>query len=208
MFVIIMFGARISGSHYNPLITFSYVIGNVKQGKFDRILGLFYILAQFAGACAAGFMNWFINGINDYNVILTTDKFWRSTLAEITGSFILVFMYLLSTEPKTKFTKDHLLQTIVLAGSYLAAMNFAGSYVELIFISPVNPAIAITLILFNSSTLGWKSFWIFTMLGFIGSLLAYLFFRFIYVKTIEISDEIERDEAEMEENNKDALLAE
>ena len=42
MFVVIMFGARISGSHYNPIITFSYMVGNVRQGKFDRLLGLFY----------------------------------------------------------------------------------------------------------------------------------------------------------------------
>jgi|TARA_B110001450_G_scaffold237160_1_gene243172 glycerol uptake facilitator-like aquaporin len=45
MFVTIMFSARISGSHFNPCITFSYMIGNVKQGKFDRILGLLYIAA-------------------------------------------------------------------------------------------------------------------------------------------------------------------
>ena len=30
MFVTIMFSARISGSHFNPCITFSYMIGNVK----------------------------------------------------------------------------------------------------------------------------------------------------------------------------------
>lgn len=45
MFVTIMFSARISGSHFNPCITFSYMIGNVKQGKFDRILGFLYIAA-------------------------------------------------------------------------------------------------------------------------------------------------------------------
>ena len=50
MYVTITFSARISGSHFNPAITFSYMLGNVKSGKFDRILGIFYILAQFAGA--------------------------------------------------------------------------------------------------------------------------------------------------------------
>jgi glycerol uptake facilitator-like aquaporin len=45
MFVTIMFAARISGSHFNPIITLSYMFGNVKQGKFDRILGLLYIVA-------------------------------------------------------------------------------------------------------------------------------------------------------------------
>ena len=50
MFVTIMFSARISGSHFNPCITLSYMIGNVKIGKFDRILGFLYICAQFTGA--------------------------------------------------------------------------------------------------------------------------------------------------------------
>lgn len=45
MFVTIMFAARISGSHFNPIITLSYMFGNVKQGKFDRVLGLLYIVA-------------------------------------------------------------------------------------------------------------------------------------------------------------------
>jgi len=45
MFVTIMFAARISGSHFNPIITLSYMFGNVKQGKFDRILGILYIVA-------------------------------------------------------------------------------------------------------------------------------------------------------------------
>ena len=50
MFVIIMFSARVSGSHFNPCITFSYMIGNVKEAKFDRILGFLYIVAQGLGA--------------------------------------------------------------------------------------------------------------------------------------------------------------
>ena len=45
MFVTIMFSARISGSHFNPCITFSYMLGNVKQEKFDRMLGFLYIAA-------------------------------------------------------------------------------------------------------------------------------------------------------------------
>lgn len=185
MFVIIMFGARISGSHYNPIITFSYMIGNVRQGKFDRILGLFYILSQFAGGMLAGFLNLMINGTDiEYKALLATTDYWPSTLTEITGSFILVFMYLCSTEEKTKFSKDSVLQTMVLSGSYLAAMVFAGSYVDLIHVSPVNPAIALTMLLFNSSKASWSSCWIYEFLGFVGSALAFIFFRFVYMKTV------------------------
>jgi len=206
MFAVIMFGARISGSHYNPIITFSYMIGNVRQGKFDRILGLFYILSQFAGAMAAGMMNWLINGVNDRKAVLATVDYWPSTLTELTGSFMLVFMYLCSTEEKTKFSKDSFMQTMVLSGSYLAAMVFAGAYVELIFVSPVNPAIALAMVLCNSSSRGWASSWIYCLLGFAGSFLAYLFFRFVYIKTVITADEIEAEEEEHEENNKNSLL--
>ena len=45
IFMITMFSARVSGSHYNPSITFSYMVGNVKHGNFDRILGILYLAA-------------------------------------------------------------------------------------------------------------------------------------------------------------------
>ena len=45
MFVAIMFSARISGSHFNPCITLGFMLGNVKQMKFDRVLGGLYIVA-------------------------------------------------------------------------------------------------------------------------------------------------------------------
>lgn len=146
------------------------------------------------------------HGAGEYRPLLATTDYGPSTLTEIVGSFILVFMYLCSTEEKTKFSKDSILQTMVLSGAYLAAMIFGGSYVDLLRISPVNPAIALMMIIFNSSDAGWRSFWIFTMLGFAGSALAYIFFRFVYIKTVITADEIEEEEAENEENNKEALL--
>jgi len=73
---------------------------------------------------------------------------------------------------------------MVLAGSYLAAMTFAGSYVNSMYISPVNPAIALSMTIFNSSSGMWESFWIFCFLGFVGSLLAFIFFRLVYIKTV------------------------
>ena len=107
MFVTIMFSARISGSHFNPCITLGYMVGNVKQGKFDRVLGFLYILAQFAGAFLGSIFARIFSGssINIHLQIETSDIF-QTILLEIMGSFFLVFMYLTSTEEKTKFTKD------------------------------------------------------------------------------------------------------
>jgi glycerol uptake facilitator-like aquaporin len=59
-----MFSARISGSHFNPCITLSYMVGNVKQGKFDRVLGILYILAQFIGAFLGNLISKVFGGNN------------------------------------------------------------------------------------------------------------------------------------------------
>lgn len=108
MFVTIMFAARISGSHFNPIITVSYMFGNVKQGKFDRILGFLYIAAQLLGAFVGCiFSSIFTSGLYlSINLNVPGDDMIQSLILEILGSFFLVFMYLSSTEEKTKFTKD------------------------------------------------------------------------------------------------------
>mmetsp|Transcript_33467 Transcript_33467/g.38427 ORF Transcript_33467/g.38427 Transcript_33467/m.38427 type:complete len:89 (+) Transcript_33467:55-321(+) len=44
--------ANISGSHFNPAVTMTFMIRK-DPGKFTRILGIAYILAQLAG-CFGG----------------------------------------------------------------------------------------------------------------------------------------------------------
>ena len=155
MFVTIMFSARISGSHFNPCITLGYMIGNVKIGKFDRILGFLYIAAQFAGALLgcifAKIFSGSIFGDNDIELAVETGDIMQTIILEIMGSFFLVFMYLTSTEEKTKFTNDAAIQTIILAGSYLGAMLIAGVKLDKLDASPVNPAIAIVFVFFHPS---------------------------------------------------------
>lgn len=204
MFVTIMFSARISGSHFNPLITFSYIFGNVRQGKFDKILGIFYILAQFAGAFVAGLLAVIFNSgeASSGHIYVSSDNMAQTVVLELIGSFFLVFMYLCSTEEKTKFTKDSVVQTMVLASSYLAAMTLAGMHVPLLNISPVNPAIALVQMIFASSKDQWESSWIFLFIGFGGSLLALIFFRFVYKKTAEVMD----DYGEEDDDKKEALM--
>jgi len=108
------------------------------------------------------------------------------------GAFFLVFMYLSSTEDKTKFTKDSAVQTIILAGSYLGAMFLAGTKLKFLDASPVNPAIALGVIIWHSSWNSddtsfenWKTGWVFLSMSFVGSALALVFFRFVYQKTTE-----------------------
>jgi len=120
----------------------------------------------------------------------------QSAILEIMGSFFLVFMYLSSTEPKTKFTNDKAIQTVILAGSYLGAMLLAGNKIKILHSSPVNPAIALATLIFNIKNIGdnIKSIWIFCVVSFGGSVLALLFFKKIYQTTVEAVDQMEEDE--------------
>ena len=107
---------------------------------------------------------------------------FQSFFLETLGAFFLVFMYLSSTEEKTKFTKDKAVQTIILAGSYLGAMLIAGVKLTKLRASPVNPAIALMISFAN----GWdaiKSSWIFVTGSLLGSVLSLIFFEFVYKTT-------------------------
>ena len=95
-------------------------------------------------------------------------------------------MYLSSTDPKTRFTKDAAIQTIILSSSYVGAMLFSGTkLIQPIHASPVNPAIALAIVVWNPSKKNWATSYIFLGSSFAGSFLAIIFFRFIYQKTAE-----------------------
>ena len=52
-FILLIFSARISGSHFNPAVTLAFMFRR-DTGRFSRLLGLLYIAAQYAGAfCGA-----------------------------------------------------------------------------------------------------------------------------------------------------------
>ena len=83
------------------------MIGNVKHGNFDRILGFLYIAAQFAGAfIGALFATMFANGEDNSPIPLhvANEDTIQTILLEVCGSFFLVFMYLTSTDTDTKFS--------------------------------------------------------------------------------------------------------
>ena len=207
MFITIMFSAKISGSHFNPIITFSFMIGNVKSGNFDRVLGFLYIGAQVLGAqLGAIFAKIFASGHeNDIPLNVPIGEVIQQIILEVVASFFLVFMYLASTDKKTKFTSDNSIQTVIQAGSYLGAMLLAGTKLIAIRASPVNPAISFAIILWNPSKDNWESSYVFFGSSFGGAFLALIFFRFVYQKTAEAIEEI-NDEEEGSDHNEEALL--
>jgi glycerol uptake facilitator-like aquaporin len=51
----LIFGAKVSGSHYNPAITVAFMFRK-DTGRFSRPLGIAYIIFQFAGAFLGGLL--------------------------------------------------------------------------------------------------------------------------------------------------------
>jgi glycerol uptake facilitator-like aquaporin len=47
-FIVLIMGANISGSHYNPAVTLAFMFRK-DNGRFRRLLGLLYMVAQFGG---------------------------------------------------------------------------------------------------------------------------------------------------------------
>ena len=107
----------------------------------------------------------------------------QSFFLETMGAFFLVFMYLSSTEEKTKFTKDKAIQTIILAGSYFGAMLIAGVKLTYLRASPVNPAIAFAMGFSNLGGGVLKCLWIFIAGSLLGAVLSLAFFEFVYKTT-------------------------
>ena len=71
----------------------------------SQFLGAF-VGALFCAIINAGFKN---DGTVRQRATLSLDSgdyYIQTIISEITGSFLMVFMYLCSTEEKTKFTKD------------------------------------------------------------------------------------------------------
>jgi len=81
-------------------------------------------------------------------------------------------------------------------------MLIAGVKLETLDASPVNPAIATMLIIFNTSAKNWATSWIFMFTSLIGSVLSLVFFEFVYKKTQQAMEDIEDEE----EHNSEALL--
>lgn len=134
-----IFGARVSGSHYNPAITLAFMFRKNTE-KFSRPLGLAYIIAQVAGGFLGGLIAYFLtqsaNGLG-----VDENKYIPQAMAsEAIGAFFVTFLYLTQTEQKTKLSQDAAITTLIMASSYLAAMLMVSGPDNTI--SPLNPAIA------------------------------------------------------------------
>ena len=109
-FILLIFSARISGSHFNPAITLAFMFRR-DAGRFSRKLGLLYFLAQYLGAVLGALFSYnlfyakntgidtpagFI-GVHPLSVLKNEDDdrlYVQGMFVEIIGSMLITFLYL------------------------------------------------------------------------------------------------------------------
>ena len=91
-FILLIFSARISGSHYNPIVTLAFMLRK-DAGQFNKWLGILYMLFQLGGAYVGCLVSFYFFGTRDYYLTVTTHPL-QCMFSEVLGAFILVTMYL------------------------------------------------------------------------------------------------------------------
>lgn len=85
-------------------------------------------------------------------------------------------------------------------------MLLAGVKLDSLHASPVNPAIALAVIMQNWAGDNFTSAPIFVGASFAGSALALIFFRFVYQKTTQAIEDMEDEEDEINEDSREEPL--
>jgi glycerol uptake facilitator-like aquaporin len=181
-YVLLIFGAKVSGSHYNPCVTLAFMLRR-DIGKFSRPLGLAYIIFQVGGAFLGGLLAFlFIQKPVQFGISDSSDVGFAIT-AEAIGSFFLAFLYLTQTEEKTKLSNDPAITTLIIAASYIAALLMVSGPSD--YLSCLNPAVAFGASFeqtYAGSADGWIRAYVYLPFPFLGGIIAVFFHEFVYKK--------------------------
>ena len=120
-FILLIFSARISGSHYNPCVTLAFMLRK-DTGRFNRWIGLAYMVFQVGGGFCGALFAYYIFGAQAKLTVDVRSSWYQAMTQVIIGSFILVFMYLTQTETSTKLSNDPAITTGIVASSYMVAI--------------------------------------------------------------------------------------
>lgn len=206
LWVLTIFGMKISGAHYNPAISISFMLRK-DVGSFPRILAFAYVFVQCIGAFIGAHIAWFLledqRGFNSAgnitivaNDLLGNDvsagSVFAAIIAEPLGTFFVAFFYLTQTEEKTTFSKEKAINCFIIAASYVGARAMLSGTTFTMSGAVLNPAIAFGTNftqLFSAGSGAFKYVWLYTLLPFVGSVLAVLFHEFVFKKTHEVLNE-------------------
>lgn len=151
------------------------------------------MIFQVAGALIGSILSFLFNNGQALRFgIDHTDEIGYAIISEVLGSFFLAFLYLTQTEEKTKLSKDPAITTLIIAASYVAALTMVSGPFNVV--ACLNPAIGFGASMqqsYKGVGDGWSKAYVFLGMPFVGSLIAVLFFEFVYKKVLDTVTEAE-----------------
>lgn len=210
LWVLTIFCWKISASHLNPAVTLAFMFRNDSK-KVHFTLGLLMMGAQVAGAYLGAlyiaFVSWGVAPLYPVESKYAFD----AMMQEILGTFIFVLFFKIVTDERLHFSKENAINCFIIAAAYVAARTIVnGSRLMYItsFGACLNPAVAVGITLVSvmndaGTTFTW--FWLYWLMPFVGSIIAIIFYRFVYLKTQLMIMKDEAHHEEEEENVADAM---
>lgn len=145
LWVLIVFGWKISGAHYNPAISLAFMLRK-DVGHFPRPLGIAYIIFQFFGGFLGALLSWFLRtdaAISGNITLKDPTYFFYAIIAETLGSFLVVFFYLTQSEAKTVFSRERAINCFIIASAYIGARAMTNGHKITLSGAVLNPAIGL-----------------------------------------------------------------
>mmetsp|Transcript_22511 Transcript_22511/g.25028 ORF Transcript_22511/g.25028 Transcript_22511/m.25028 type:complete len:190 (-) Transcript_22511:72-641(-) len=129
---------NITGSHFNPIVTLSFMFRR-DNGKMKINLGIWYIIVQILG-CIVGCLLAYMLLENGGSLRFENDEYsFQAAFSETLGSFLYVFVFLIHTGAETKFSNDPAIWSFILAATYGSVTHYNSSKIS----ASINPAYAL-----------------------------------------------------------------
>ena len=175
--VISFLSEPITGAHYNPAITFAHLFK--RDAKFNKILCIFYLIAQFTGGLVGAVLGIFFTKYGAFLMIKNSDNsfLFQAVVIEIVASFIFTLIFMTQSEKTTRFSEDPALANLFISIAYSSCLALTGPVSG----GCINPAIGLGLNLVNfidngtAESIEWV--WVYTLMPFIGSLLGIVMYE-------------------------------
>jgi len=206
IFVLLIFAAKVSGSHFNPAISLAFMFRR-DIGEFPRLLGLAYIVFQVAGGFLGGLVAYFLT--RDANPLGVDESKYlpQAMAAEAIGAFFVTFLYLTQTEERTKLKGDPAITTLIIASAYMGAMLMVCGPDN--YITPLNPAVALGTMFqqaYHGETAAFERIYVYLPFPLGGALLALLFHELVYKRVSETIRESEDVDQVLDKNDDEDVL--
>lgn len=197
MWIITLFGQAISGAHYNPAVTIVFMLRKNSTLGSRRMLGIMYIVAQFLGGIIAAIVSNIIDDVDEGGLVVApmpdTDddkKYIGAAVSELFGSFVFIFLFMLCTDAKTQFSKDKVINCLIISSAYVSSrLMSGGKLVTRLMTVPnkycgplLNPALALGQMIISFD---FKYIWIYFLMPFGGAALALVFYEYVFVRSQE-----------------------